>query len=165
MLKIIILYLLPYGFVGGDMRACFRAFCALLLATHLASPALAKRSSEALEPKLSGDQWAECFAVFTGMATILLAQAGALPAQGVQDQGARDQAAASGQGPADHFLALSEEAALRWLEGQAAGQDKANLMTGLERAVDQAVRTAAARSDFTAYLQRTSDRCIAAVKD
>lgn len=159
------------------MRACFLAFCALVLVTHVAPPVLAQRSTE-----LSGDYWAECFAVFTGMAAVLLAQGGPPPAQNAQNgaqDGARDPAAASGQGPADRFLALSEQAALRWLDSQGAGQEagrdsgrdsggalggnRAHLMTGLEQAVDQAIRTAALRSDFAAYLRRTSDRCIAAM--
>ena len=155
------------------MRACFLAFCALVLVTHVAPPVLAQRSTE-----FSGDYWAECFAVFTGMAAVLLAQGGPLPAQNAQNgaqDGARDPAAASGQGPADRFLALSEQAALRWLDSQGAGQEagrdsggslggnRAHLMTGLEQAVDQAIRTAALRSDFAAYLRRTSDRCIAAM--
>ena len=88
------------------------------------------------------------------MATILLAHAGPVPARGVGEGAAS---------PADHFLALSEAAAQRWLDSQAAGQDQDRLMDGLERAVNRAIRSAAARSDFTAYLQRTSDRCIAAV--
>ncbi len=134
------------------MRVCLAMVCALLLATQLAAPAQAQRSSQALAAELSGDQWAECFAVFTGMATVLIAHAGPMPGQG-----------AEGGGPAGRFLALSEKAALRWLDSQGLGRDEASLMTDLERAVDQVIRTAAARSDFAAYLQRTSDRCIAAV--
>ena len=136
------------------MRACVLGGCALLLAIQLATPAFAQRSSQTLGPELSGEDWAECFAVFTGMATILLAHAGPVPAQGAGE---------GATGPADHFLALSEAAAQRWLDSQAAGQDQDRLMAGLERAVDRAIRSAAARSDFTAYLQRTSDRCIVAV--
>ena len=64
---------------------------------------------------------------------------------------------------ADRFLALSEQAALRWMDSQGATQDKARLMIGLEQAVDRAINTAVARTDFAAYLEKTSDRCIAAV--
>lgn len=134
------------------MRACLAMVCALLLAAQLAAPAFAQRSSQALGAELSGDQWAECFAVFTGMATILIAHGGPTPAQG-----------AAGGGPAKHFLALSEKAALRWLDSQGAGQDEAGLVSGLGQAVDQVIKTAADRSDFAAYLRRTSDRCIDAV--
>ena len=91
------------------------------------------------------------------MATILLAHNGQQPVQGAGN------GATTGRGPADQYLALSEKAALRWLDSQEATQDEALLMTGLEQAVDRAIRTAAARSDFVAYLQRTSDRCIGAV--
>ncbi len=140
----------------------FSAFVlALLLAAQIAAPAAAQRSDQTLGAGLSGDQWAECFAVFTGMATILLAHGGPMPAQGAEDGAGSGVKAAPG--PADRFLALSEKAALRWLDSQDSTQDEARLMTGLEQAVDRAIRTAAARSDFTAYLQRTSDRCIGAV--
>ena len=129
------------------MRVLPAVVFAVLLAAQLAPPALAKRNVQTLEPEFSRDQWAECFAVFTGMATLLLAQT---------DPAAR-------QGPANRFLALSEEAALRWLDSQGPGQDRAVLMAGLGQAVDQVIKTAAARSDFSAYMQRTSERCIAAV--
>ncbi len=130
---------------------------ALLLATQVAVPAAAQRSVGALGTELSADQWAECFAVFTGMATILLAHASPMPAQGA------GQDATTGQGPADRFLALSEQAALRWMDSQGTTQDKAGLMTGLEQAVDRAINSAVARTNFVAYLEKTSDRCIAAV--
>ena len=139
------------------MRACSALVLALLLAAQLASPAAALRSDRTLGAEFSGEQWAECFAVFTGMATMLLAHAGPTPVQRAEA------GVAAGQGPADHYLALSERAALRWMESQGAGQDRARLMTGLERAVDQAIRSAVTRPDFVAYLERTSDRCIAAV--
>ncbi len=139
------------------MRACSVLILALFFATQVAAPATAQRSVDALGAELSGDQWAECFAVFTGMATILFAHNGQQPVQGAKNS------ATSGQGPADQYLALSERAALRWLDSQEATQDEALLMTGLEQAVDRAIRTAAARSDFVAYLQSTSDRCIGAV--
>ena len=134
------------------MRACLAMVCALLLAAQVAAPAFAQRSSQALGAELSGDQWAECFAVFTGMATILIVQGGSTPVQG-----------AEGAGPANRFLALSEKAALRWLDSQGTGQDEAVLVSGLGQAVDQAIKTAATRSDLAAYLRRTSDRCIDAV--
>ena len=139
------------------MRGCSALVFALFLATQAAAPAAAQRSVDALGAELSGDQWAECFAVFSGMATILLAHDGQRAAQQVEGS------ATTGRSPADQYLALSEKAALRWLDSQDATQDEARLMTGLEQAVDRAIRTAAARSDFVAYLQRTSDRCIGAV--
>jgi hypothetical protein len=143
------------------MRAFSAIALVLLLATQTASPAAAQRSIGDLGAEFSGEQWAECFAVFTGMATILLAHKGQLPAQGAEDSAG--DGAAAGQGPADHYLALSEKAALRWLDSQGAEQTEARLMTGFERAVDRVIRTASARSDFGAYLQRTSERCIGAV--
>ncbi len=140
----------------------FSAFVlALLLAAQIAAPAAAQRSDQTLGAGLSGDQWAECFAVFTGMATILLAHGGPMPAQGAEDGAGSGVKAAPG--PADRFLALSEEAGLRWLASQGAERDKTGLMSDLEQAVDQVIKTAVARHDFVDYLQRTSDRCIAAV--
>ena len=143
------------------MRACSALILALLLAAQLAAPAAAQRSAQSLGAELSGDQWAECFAVFTGMATILLAHGGPMPAEGTE--GGAAVGAKAAPRPADRFLALSEEAGLRWLASQRAERDKTGLMSDLEQAVDQVIRTAVARHDFVDYLQRTSDRCIAAV--